>query len=221
MTPLVTVGGNRVIDDVPSDGLSAAACRAAEPGYGCSPACYPPRRPVPHGDGCPTGAAGLRPLLPCARCPLPARRRDWKGASARTAGIAGTLTSIGTRHVAKKHPLRLHIIARRVGLSGELPRAAERNNCAADAARRIAAITPQTKFLDGDGTMTRLLTLLAAATLAATTTGCGCCGWCWPKAPTTVVATPAPACPPPVAADPCTVPPPTTTTYGYAPATGW
>jgi hypothetical protein len=66
-----------------------------------------------------------------------------------------------------------------------------------------------TRFL-----MLRFLMLLAVAALAASTTGCGCCGSCFRPAPPAVCAAPVPACPP-VCADPCSVP--TTTTYGYAP----
>jgi hypothetical protein len=114
----------------------------------------------------------------------------------------------------------LHIIAGRVRLNGELPRTFGRRKFAAErGAVNRRKLQIQNTFLDGDGTMKNLLLLLVVATLAASAAGCGCCGWCWPKPATTVVAAPAPACPPPVAADPCSVP--TTTTYGYAPATGW
>jgi len=121
---------------------------------------------------------------------------------------------------AKSERLRLHNMHERVGLSGELPRAGSRKKIADECGAADCRETSQSTFPDGDGTMTKLLTLLVAATLTATAAGCGCCGWCWPKAPAApVCATPAPACPPPVAADPCSVP--TSTTYGYAPATGW
>jgi hypothetical protein len=64
--------------------------------------------------------------------------------------------------------------------------------------------------------MNKIFALLAVAALAASAPGCGCCNCFRPAAPA-VCAAPVPVCPP-VAADPCSVP---TTTYGYAPATGW
>ena len=67
--------------------------------------------------------------------------------------------------------------------------------------------------------MSKLLTLSFVSALLLSATGCGCCSWLCPKPAAPVCAAPAPVCPPPVACDPCSVP--TTTTYGYAPATGW
>ena len=66
----------------------------------------------------------------------------------------------------------------------------------------------------GDAVMNKFLMLVAAIALAASATGCGCCGSCFRPAAPAVCAAPMPACPP-VAADPCSVP--TVTTYGYAP----